>query len=74
MWTAICLILGFISLLAVVVFLAKNWGENKVQTEMKKYELERMVKEQARANKIIDNVRNMSYNDVRKRLQNRKRN
>lgn len=73
MWTAIGLILGFIFLLLAVIFLAKCWGENSTKAEMKKYELERMAKEQDRANKIINNVRNMSNECVRERLQNIKR-
>lgn len=73
MGTAIGLILGFICLLVAVIYLAKKCGENAALSDMRKYELNRLTKEQARANKIIDSVRNMSPDTVRKRLQNRKR-
>lgn len=73
MWTAIGLIFGFIFLVSLIVFLSKKYGQTITDAEMKKYELERMVKEQNRANKIIDSVRNMSYDECLDRLQNRKR-
>lgn len=73
MWTAIGLIFGFIFLVSLIVFLSKKYGQTITDAEMKKYELERMVKEQNRANKIIDSVRNMSYDECLNRLQNRKR-
>lgn len=73
MWTAIGLIFGFIFLVSLIVFLSKKYGQTITDAEMKKYELERMVKEQNRANKIIDSVRNMSYDECLNRLQNRNR-
>lgn len=73
MWTAIGLMLGFACLLLAVISLSRKCGETAAQASMRKYELNRLTKEQARANKIIDSVRNMSPDTVRKRLQDRKR-
>ena len=73
MWIAIDLILGFICLLLAVIYTTKKMGENAAKADMRKYELERINKERARANKIIDSVRNKPCSDVRKRLQDRKR-
>lgn len=70
MWTAIGLTLAFICLLLVVTSLAKKYGEASKETDMRKYELERMAKEQARANKIINTVRNAGPDASRQWMQN----
>lgn len=63
-------ILGGCGLLGVALWLASKNGSKAAQIEALKAELRKQAKEQARENKIIDSVRNMSSDDVRKRLQN----
>lgn len=62
-------ILGGGSLLGIALWLASKNGSKAAQLEALKAELKKQAEEQTRANKIMDNVRNMPNNDVRKRLQ-----
>lgn len=62
-------ILGGSSLLGVALWLASKNGSKAAQLEALKAELKKQAEEQTRANKIMDSVRNMPSNDVRKRLQ-----
>jgi hypothetical protein len=62
-------ILGGSSLLGVALWLASKNGSKAAQLEALKAELKKQAEEQKRANKIMDSVRNMPSNDVRKRLQ-----
>ena len=55
------------SLLVVIVLAGKN-GRKAAQLEALKATLKKQAQEQARANKIMDNVRTMPHDDVRKRL------
>ena len=56
------------SLLVVIVLAGKN-GHKAAQLETLKATLKKQAQEQARANKIMDNVRTMPHDNVRKRLQ-----
>lgn len=67
-WYFIC-IFALGSLLTLIVTLASKNGSKAAQLEALKAELRKIAEEEARANKIIDSVRNMPSNDVRKRLQ-----
>lgn len=67
-WYFIC-IFALGSLLTLVVTLASKNGSKSAQLEALKAELRKQAEEQARANKIIDSVRAMPSDDVRKRLQ-----
>ena len=69
MWTHVILIGGFLSLLGLVVLLASKSGSKAAQLEVLKQEIRKRAEEQARAQKILDSVANMSSDDVRKRLQ-----
>ena len=69
MWTHVILIGGFLSLLGLVVLLASKSGSKAAQLEVLKQEIRKRAEEQARAQKILDSVANMSNDDVRKRLQ-----
>ena len=55
------------SLLVVIVLAGKN-GRKTAQLEALKATLKKQAQEQARANKIMDNVRTMPHDNVRKRL------
>lgn len=66
MWISVGLICIYGLLLGAVFVLARKNGSKAAQLEALKAE----VKERQRANKIMDNVRNMSADDVRRRLQN----
>lgn len=64
----------FIFLILVgIVLLAYQLGSSKKELKEIGNNLRNVAKEQANANKIIDNIRNMSYADKRKRLQDIKR-
>ena len=54
-------------LIAVIVLAGKN-GRKAAQVDALKAILKKQMQEQARANKIMDNVRTMPSDDVRKRL------
>ena len=69
MWTHVILIGGFLSLLGLVVLLSSKSGSKAAQLEVLKQEIRKRAEEQARAQKILDSVANMSSDDVRKRLQ-----
>lgn len=61
-------IFGLGSLLTCIVFLASKNGSKAAQLEALKAELRKQAEEQARANRITDNVSNLSADDARKRL------
>lgn len=64
----------FIFLILVgIVYLAYQLGSSNKELKNIDNNLKNVAKEQANANKIIDNLRNMSYADKRKRLQDIKR-
>ena len=67
-WYFIC-IFALGSLFTLVVTLASKNGSKAAQLEALKAELRKQAEEQARANKVIDSVRAMPSDDVRKRLQ-----
>lgn len=71
MWSAIGLTFGFVSLIWAVVYYAKKSANSTAQLEALKSEIKRIAQERERANKIIDSVRCMPDDDVRKRLQDR---
>lgn len=68
MWTHVILIGGFLSLLGLVVLLASKSGSKAAQLEVLKQEIRKRAEEQARAQKILDSVANMSNDDVRNKL------
>lgn len=68
-WYFIC-IFALGSLFTLVVTLASKNGSKAAQLEALKAELRKQAEEQARANKITDNVNSISDDDVRNRLQN----
>lgn len=59
---------AFLFLLGGIIYLSHKNGKKAAQLEKLKDEIKREAEEQARANKIIDNVGNMSDDDVRERL------
>lgn len=69
MWTQVGLIGAFLFLLGLVVSFASKNGSKAAQLESLKAELKKRAEEQAYAQKIINNVSNLSDDDVRKRLQ-----
>ncbi len=69
MWIYLVMILVFGSLFSVAIVMASKNGSKAAQLEALKAELRKQAKEEERANKVIDSVRNMSSDDVRKRLQ-----
>lgn len=71
MWPAIGATFGFCCLIWAVVHYAKKSARNSARLDAMKAEAERTAKERERANKIIDGVRNMCDDDVRRRLQER---
>lgn len=68
MLTYFVAILAFGSLLSAIVLLASKNGSKAAQLENLKAELRKNAEEQARAQKITDNVYSMSDDDARKRL------
>lgn len=68
MWTIIGVTAGFITLIGLLVFLSNKNGKQNAQLDMLKKSAKRIAKEQARANKIMDNVRGMSSDTVSDRL------
>lgn len=66
MWTSVGLIGGFCCLVWAIVSLAIKIGKKMSELEA----LKAKAKARKNANKTMDNVRNMSYSDVRNRLQN----
>lgn len=63
-------LLAFIASYITAIILARREGKKAEQVANLRRELERNAKEQARAQSIIDNVRNMSDDDVSNRLSN----
>lgn len=74
MWQQIGVIGLFFSLWTVALWLAYRWGSKKAQMECLREEIKKHYREQGVKNEIDSSVNNMSYSDVRKRLQNIKRN
>lgn len=68
MWTAIGIIVAYCFLFGVVIWLARREGKKSAKLEELRKTAKRQAEEQYRANKSLDNVRNMSDNDVRGRL------
>lgn len=68
MWTAIGIIVAYCFLFGVVIWLARREGKKSAKLEELRKTVKRQAEEQYRANKSLDNVRNMSDNDVRCRL------
>lgn len=69
MMQTIILFGGFILAFIGTLLLASKNGSKAAQLEALKAELKKQAEEQAHANKIIDSVRTMPSDDVRKRLQ-----
>lgn len=68
MWLYILLIVAYCSLFGTIIFLARREGSKSAKLAALKKEVADRAKEQAKANAIIDSVRNMSNGDVRGRL------
>jgi hypothetical protein len=68
MWMQIGAFAGIVILFAFTVYLSVKYGSKTAQLENLKAEIKRQAEEEKRARKIMDNVRNMSDDDVRKRL------
>lgn len=68
MWIYLIVILAFGSLLSVAIVMASKNGSKAAQLEALKAEIRKQAKEQERANKIINNVRNMDEHTCRQRL------
>lgn len=68
MWLYILLIVAYCSLFGTIIFLARREGSKSAKLAALKKEVADRAKEQAKANAILDNVRNMSNSDVRGRL------
>lgn len=70
MWTYLIAILAFGSLLSVAIVMASKNGSKAAQLEALKAELRKQAEEQARASKIMDNVRSFDEHTCRQRLHN----
>lgn len=70
MWTALGLIGGFCFLIWVILAIACKKVEAQTKLKMLKEEVERTANEQKRANEIIDRVRNLPTDTIRRRVQN----
>lgn len=68
MWVYFVAIFAFGSLMYVVVLLASKNGSKAAQLENLKAELRKNAEEQARAQRINENVGYMSADDARRRL------
>ena len=68
MWTALAAVILFGSIFAMALVLASRGGSKQAQLENLKAELKKQAEEQARAQRIIDNVTYMSADDARRRL------
>lgn len=68
MWTQVGLIGAFLFLLGLVVSFASKNGSKAAQLEALKAEIKKQAQERAYAEKIKNNVRNLSDYDVRERL------
>lgn len=65
----IILVIGFLGMLALVAVMASKNGSKAAQLENLKAELRKRAEEQARAQRITDNVRRKSTHSVRSKLQ-----
>lgn len=65
----IILVIGFFGMLALVAVMASKNGSKAAQLENLKAELRKRAEEQARAQRIADNVRRKSTHGVRSKLQ-----
>lgn len=65
----IILVIGFLGMLALVAVMASKNGSKAAQLENLKAELRKRAEEQARAQRITDNVRRESTHSVRSKLQ-----
>lgn len=70
MWTAIGIIVAYCFLFGVVIWLARREGSKSAKLAALKKEVADRAKEQAKANAILDNVRNFDEHTVRDRLHN----
>lgn len=68
MWIYLIATLFFGGMLSAVIILASKSGSRAEQVENLKAELRKIAEEQARAQRITDNVGSMSDNDVRNKL------
>lgn len=68
MWTAIGLTTAYCFLFALVLWLARRESKKSEQLKALKDEIKKRAKEQAKANEILDNVRNFDDHTVRNRL------
>ena len=69
MWMYLFFALGCGTIFGVAIMLASKNGSKAAQLEALKAELKKQAEEQARAQKITDNVNSLGDDDVRKRLQ-----
>lgn len=70
MWLYILLIVAYCSLFGTIIFLARREGSKSAKLAALKKEVADRAKEQAKANEIIDSVRNFDEHTVRDRLHN----
>ena len=68
MWTAIGIIVAYCFLFGVVIWLARREGSKSAKLAALKKEVADRAKEQAKANAILDNVRNFDEHTCRQRL------
>lgn len=62
------MIVGFLGLLGVVVLLSAKNGSKSAQLEALRAEIKKQAQERARAEKILNNVSNLTTDDARRRL------
>lgn len=68
MWIYLSAILAFSFVLFLAIIFAKKSGKKEAQLEAIKAELNKIAKEQDKANAINNNVANLSADDARRRL------
>ena len=73
MWQSVVLIGLFCALFLAALCLASKLGSKSAQLDSLKQEIKKQLKEQEKANAINKRVDDMPIDDVRKRLQNTKR-
>lgn len=61
-------IFGLGSLLTIIIFLSSKNGSKAAQLEALKAEIKKQAEEQARAQRITNNVGSLSADDARRRL------
>ncbi len=64
----LCIILCGMGLFSVAIYLASKNGSKAAQLAALKAEIKKQAEEQARASKIMDNVRSFDEHTVRQRL------